>query len=980
MRITLQKLITTVIALTIGLAAFAQTGKINGKVIDKKNGEELIGVSVSVEGTSFGASTDLEGRFNIVNLKPGTYNLNLSYVGYIKKQLVGIVVKGGESSTINVALEGSSKELSEVVVQGELKKESASALLIQQKNSVTVSDGISADVIKKSPDNTTSDAMKRISGTSIQDNKFAIIRGLNDRYNSAYINGAPLPSTESDRKAFSFDIIPSNMVDNMVITKSGSPDLPGDFTGGLITINTKDIPEKKFISVGFGTSINSITTGKSGIQSTTTGKTDWLGLDDGTRKVPTDIAGRGFYHGNNQTIAEKAAASQKFQDNWSTNRISSLPLNYSLQIAGGNMFKFGKKNEFGYILSGSYNNSYRNTSVDRNRFNKPMIGDENQLLSSYTDETTKHELLTGAMANFGLKLNGNHKFSFKNAYTINTENVAQIRTGIDSYLDEQVPLVKNTYLSYQQNQLFTSQLIGEHFLTKSKLKVKWVLNYNKIKRDIPDFRRFSTRSTLMDPSTGEYTPYGAQVSNSIDITQTGRFFSTLDENIKSAGADFQLPIGFFTGKKIKTVVKVGGFIQQRKRDFQARAFGYRLRFVSDPNSVYNYQKFIQGNLDTLFSKNKLNDTLYIDEDFRPQDVYSAESNLKAAYVMFDQRMFSRFRVVYGARFESYQQILNTFELNQSPPKPLTIDTTFNDILPSINLTYELTEKVNLRLSGFRSLARPEFRELAPFAFYDFNLNTTVSGKPNLARTRINNYDFRFEYFPGEGQLISGSLFYKEFTNAIESLNELPGSDPLLSYTSDANATNYGLEVEIRKNFDFLDKLFGTKLLFRNFIFTMNYARIFSEVKIEGSAAAAGIGTRPLQGQSPSIINSSIQYYNPNSGLSVAIFVNRVGRRIAFVREKNGLIPDLWENPRTVVDLSIARKIYKGLEAKFTIGDLLAQDLIFYQDNNKNGKFDDVSIKQRIDSNIPASVKANFDNTVYRFTNGYNVSIGASYKF
>lgn len=961
-----------------GYSAKAQTGKIAGKVIDKKTAEELIGVSVSVEGTSFGASTDLNGDFVINNLKPGTYTINVSYVGYIKKQFANVSVKNNEITPMNISLEPSTRDLKEVVVQGELRKENASALLIQQKNSVSVSDGISADVIKKSPDNTTSDVMKRISGTSIQDNKFAIIRGLNDRYNSAYINGAPLPSTESDRKAFSFDIIPSNMVDNMIITKSGSPDLPGDFTGGLITINTKDIPEKKFVSVGFGASMNSITTFKGGVQSATKGSTDFIGLDDGTRKLPEGIAERGFYH--TQTVAEKAAASQKFEDNWSLDRNASLPINYSLQVAGGNNYKFGKKNEFGYILSGSYNNNYRNTSVERNRFNKPITVEENQLISAYTDETTKHELLTGAMANFGLKINGNHKITFKNALTINTENVAQIRTGVDSYLDEQVPLVRNNYYSYQQNQLLTSQLIGEHFLTRAKLKAKWILNYNKIKRDIPDFRRFSTRATLIDPATGEYTPYAAQISNSIDITQTGRFFSTLDENIKSVGFDVQRPIEFLTGKKVKTEVKVGGFIQQRTRDFQARAFGYRFRFVSDPNSQYNYQKYIQSSIDTIFSKSKLNDTLYIDEDFRPQDVYSAESNLKSAYIMFDQRLFGRLRAVYGVRFESYQQKLNTFELNQSPPKPLTIDTTFVDWLPSINLTFELTSKINLRLSRFRSLARPEFRELAPFAFYDFNLNTTVSGKPNLARTRIYNSDLRIEYFPGEGQLLSASLFYKEFTNAIESLNEVQGSDALLSYTSDANATNYGFELEVRKNFDFLDRLFGTKMLFRNFTFTMNYARIISEVKIEGAAAADGFGTRPLQGQSPYIINSSLQYFEPKTGLSVAIFVNRIGRRIAFVREKNGLIPDLWENPRTIVDFSVARRIYKGLEAKFTIGDLLAQDLVFYQDNNKNGKFDDVTIKQHTDPNIPISEKSNFDNVIYRYTNGVNISIGLSYKF
>ncbi len=974
----LLKAITTFLILFTSTVLYAQTGQISGKIIDKKTGEDLIGVSLSVQGTSFGATTNYEGKFNIVNLKPGVYVINISYVGYIKKQIDGILVKAGETTTLNIGLEEATQELKEVVIKTELRKENSNALLIQQRNAVSVSDGISADVIKKSPDNTTSDVMKRVSGTSIQDNKFAVIRGLNDRYNSAYINGAPLPSTESDRKAFSFDIFPANMIDNMIITKTASPDLPGDFAGGLITINTKDIPEKKFTSIGFSAGFHSITTFKEGVKANNSGSLDWLGIDDGTRALPNNINGRGFYH--TMTAAEKSQQSLNFNDNWSYTRDQSMPLNFSLQISTGDAFKIRKKNEFGYIITGSYNNSYRNTVVERNRYNKPLTAVENQMISNFFDETTKHEILSGVMANFAYRLGSNHKFAFKNAFTLNTENITQLRTGVADFLDEQRPLVRNNYYTYQQNQLITSQLLGEHFFTAAKVKLKWVLNYNNIVRDIPDFRRFSTRAVLTDPALGEYTPYAAQLSNNIDITQAGRFFSNLEENISSAGFDIQRPIELLTGKKLKTEVKVGAFVQQRKRDFQARAFGYRLRQVFNSNSQYNYQSYIQANLDTIFRKDKLNDTLQLDEDFRPQDVYTAESRLYAAYIMMDQRLFTRLRLVYGVRFESYRQTLNTFELNQNPPRPLAIDTVFNDWLPSINLAYSITEKINVRLSGSKSLARPEFRELAPFAFYDFNLNTVVTGKPNLSRTRINNYDFRLEYFPGEGQLISGSLFYKEFRNAIESVNEFIGSDPVLSYTSDANATNYGFEVELRKNFDFIDRLLGTSNVFRNFTITANYARIISEVRIQGSAAAQGIGNRPLQGQSPYILNTSLQYFNPKNNLSVALFVNRVGRRIAFVREKNGLVPDLWENPRTVVDFSISKRVMKSFDVKFTIGDILAQDLVFYQDNNGNGRFDDIPLNQRLDPNIPIETKDKFDNTMFRYTMGYTVSLGVSYKF
>lgn len=963
------KLLLAVLVI-LGQTVFAATtGKIAGKVIDKKTGEELIGVTIVIEGTTFGAATDFEGKFQIANVQPGTYNLVASYVSYTKKTIKGVEVKAGEVTSVSITLEESSKELKEVVVQGTLKKETSSALLIQQKKNVSISDGISADMIKKTPDATTGDVMKRVSGTSIQDNKFAVIRGLNDRYNTAYINGAPLPSSESDRKAFSFDIFPSNMLDNMVITKTASPDLPGDFAGGLITINTRDIPEKKFISFSTGVSYHSLTTGKAGIGYNGS-STDWLGFDDGKRQLPEGIPDRGAYNSDPNKIEN----ARKFDDDWTLLRKNALPINFSFGLSGGNSYKIGKKNEFGFIVSGSYSNSRKNTFVERNQFNRPMDGQDNQIVRSYQDTITKDEILAGVMANFGYKIGNNHKIAFKNALTLNSENITTARGGIDDYTTEQLPIVNNVYFNFNQSRLLTNQLIGDHYLPSKKLKIKWVLNNNNINRTIPDFRRYSSQATLIDPENG-YTPFQAKFTNSNpDITQNGRFFSTMKENISSAGIDLQRPMAELSGKHVKTELKVGGFYQLRKRDFQARAFAPILK-----KQGLDRLKFLEGSLDTIFRNDLYDQDYYWDEDYRAQDVYTASSNLAAAYLMLDQRLASRIRLAYGVRFESYRQSVGSFELNSSPPVPLNIDTVFNDFLPSLNFTYELTEKTNLRFSASRTVARPEFREIASFSFYDFNINTVVTGKSSLTRTRINNFDVRYEYYPGEGQMLSASLFYKTFQNPIEMIYEFRGSDTYLSYSSQAKATNYGIELEVRKNFDFLDKAFGTTWI-RDFSFTLNYALIFSEVKFDENVSLDKFGTRPLQGQSPYILNTSLQYYNQKHAFSVAIFANRIGRRIAFVREINGLIPDLWENPRTVIDISISKRIWKGLEAKFAVNDILAQDLVFYWDNNANGKLDTFDKDALVKANIPQGDRYKMDNDVFRYKMGYTLSFSLSYKF
>jgi hypothetical protein len=358
-----------------------------------------------------------------------------------------------------------------------------------------------------------------------------------------------------------------------------------------------------------------------------------------------------------------------------------------MQLSGGNSYKVGKKDEFGFIVSASYSNSVKNSYVERNQFNRPLDAIDNQIVRSYQDTITKNETLMGVMANFGYKIGTKSKISFKNAYTINGEDQTILRSGNDDYTSEQMPLVRNTYYNFSQSKLLTSQLTGEHFISSAKTKVKWVLNNNVIDRQVPDFRRYSTFSTMMDAGTGEYTPYAAKITSSNpDITQTGRFYSSLNEVIRSAGLDLQKPLEFVTNKKLKTEAKVGGFIQGRSRDFEARAFAPVLKL-----SGLERNKFLEGSLDTMFQAANYSKDFYFDEDFRAQDEYTASSSLKAGYLMLDQRVYSRLRLVYGVRFESYKQTLNSFELNSNPPLPLSVDTVFNDWLPSINATYELTE-------------------------------------------------------------------------------------------------------------------------------------------------------------------------------------------------------------------------------------------------------------------------------------------------
>lgn len=913
-------------------------GSVKGKVLDSKTGELLPGVVVFVEGTSIGTSTDMDGNFMLKNIPVGSHNITFKFIGYTSKSITDVKIKKGEITSFDITLESSQNELTEVVVTATVNKESNTALLLQQKNSAVVSDGISSEAIKRTPDKSTSDVLKRVSGASIQENKFAVIRGLNDRYNAAYINGAPLPSSESDRKAFAFDIFPANMLDNLVIIKTATPDLPAEFAGGIIQINTKSIPEENFQSVSIGSAYNTITTGKDQLYYKG-GKTDWLGIDDGTRAMPDVIPDKENFP---IKIDDQAALAKQTNVDWALYNKKFSP-NYSFQYSFGRNIPI-KNQILGITAAITYNRTNNYNETLRRAYTSNSNDNSNipsQIDYDYLDKTYSEQTLAGALANVSYKINDNNSIAFKNLYSINSDDRVIERTGETNPLESNPTLLKSTARWFTSNKVYSGQLNGDHYLPKTKIRINWLGGLSKIEREIPNLRRsvYTRLQSLNDPS--DPNPYDTVYTASVSMSSVGQgygggmFWSKNEETIYSGKID--VSYNFPIGKQIKNEIKIGGFAQTRSRDFSARQLGYTQYGKVGGNVTFNNsllhldenEIFSSANMGLIspptITSNGVGGFKIVDGT-RYSDAYAASSNLQATYLMFDNRYKSFLRLIWGARAENFSQKLDAVKSDKSK---LNLATTKLDVLPSANLILSVTEKQNVRFSYSQTLNRPEYRELAPFAFYDFNTQFVLSGYDSLQRAKIHNADVRYEFYPGRGQLVSVSGFYKKFQNPIEQISR-PDVISEISFRNVPTATNYGTEIEFRVLLGSLLKKDSCRFLNNLTAFT-NLAIIRSQVDV-ADVIGAEKSSRPLQGQSPYVLNGGIQYLDNELGYSISASLNRVGTRIFIVGNVNE--PTIWENGRTFLDLQLTKSFWKKkIELKFNAQNVLAQEQIFYQNRN-----------------------------------------------
>ena len=913
--------------------SFAQKGKIEGTVTDTKTGMPLTGVSVIIKDTKKGTSTDIQGHYIITVDTIQKTSLIFTYGG-ATLQVDEIEVKENTITVQNISFTQNEKIENVVIVKStsNSKKETAAALITFQKNTNTVASVISAEAIRRSPDRNTGEILKRTPGTSLQDGRFIVVRGLADRYNQAMLNGILLTSTEPDRKTFSFDLIPSQIIDNIIINKAFVPEYPGEWAGGLIQVNTKDIPAKNFFAIQTGTGFNTQTTGKVFLKEAQGGKTDWLGIDDGTRNLPATYLGKSSFDtiGTVGSIAGKTTVGKGLRNSWSPLK-TTAPLNASLQMNGGFVGKlFGKK--IGGSLGVSYNKSYkyqvllnRNNNLDNNG----VFG----ITSTFDDGKYVQETNLGGLASLSVQLNSLHKISGKVLVNVNGSNSVLSRSGIDGER-QGAALIGNDF-TFKQNTFFTSQLNGEHGVTK-KIKLKWYGAFNILDGYIPDQRR------LLYEKTTPTSAYEAVISNTLSQKSGSRIFQSLSDYIYTGGGDANYTFDAF---KNKQAVKVGYMIQVKDRLFDAQLFAnylpkdnLALRQLS-PDKIFAPENFGDGTgsnfaFDAIKNKN-----------FR----YIANTILNAGFVQFDNQFGKKFRAVWGLRIEKYDQLIGS--VKKYDPRHFVTNQT--DFLPGLNLTYKLNNKTNIRLSASQTVIRPELRELASLSLYDFELNASVNGDPKLKRTKIINTDLRYELYPRAGEVFSVGAFYKNFKNPIEQFfNEDGGGS--FSFLNPTGAYSYGVEIELRK------KLNAIALL-KNFTFQTNFSLIKSNVK----DAVLDLN-RPLQGQSNYMINAGLLYDLEKIGLNVTTLFNMIGRRIYVVGGTGGFsgTPNVWEAPRPLLDFQIAKKVLKNKgEIKLNITDIINAKQIFYQNNTKNGNFE-------FDKNKDA----------YRFTRLNGTTFGLTFNY
>jgi len=911
-------LILSVFLLAAGVLAQGK-GTLRGTITDNSNNDPLIGANILINGTTLGTSTDLDGKYSIKNIPAGTYSVTVSYISYKTMTVSNVLVSADKPVTLSLSLEPAFTEIEEVVVTAEALKNTEASLLKIQKNSVNIVDGLSAEMIKKTNSSDGTEILKKMTGVTIADGKYAYIRGVSERYNNTLLNGASLPSTDPEKRSFSYDLFPASLVENMITSKSFTPDKPGDFSGGLVEISTIEFPDKFILDGGYSSSFNSMTTFKK-FRTYSGGKTDYLGFDDGTRSLPSRVPDAKL----NRTTPDLAAISKSFANNWGSESETALN-NNSFKLNMGNKYELGDDHIIGYNASASYGQSYENRDVIK----KASYTFEG-LRYDYSGMTSTRSVNWNAMLNTSWKFNQTNKISLKNMYSVNTDDESTFYKGDYFYTNQSREV---TALRYVSRDLLSSQLMGSHsFMILSGLSWNWNLNFAQSNRNEPDLRRYVYFDDLVDPAG----------KKRLDMTNAypSRFYGSLDD--KSRGFGSSATLKFFENPSLPNL-KAGFNIDRKDRQFDARSFAFK-NTAGIPDSI------LSSNIETIFQEKYFNlnpaKGIAVSEDTKASDSYDAGQTVTAVYAMTEFEPLSDLKVVTGLRYESSTQKMKTTDILGNP---VDLNSDYQDFLPALSLTYLLSEDINLRAAASRTLARPEFRELAPFQYFDFLASELVEGNPALKEAAITNYDLRAEFFTGPGELIAVSLFYKQFKNPIEQVYKSASSfEPIRTFDNATEAKNFGAELEVRKN---IGLTLGLDFL-TDLSFVGNGSLIDS--KVEGIGSGFQVSSRPLQGQASYVLNAGLYYDNTTDGISGSVSWNRVGEKIAKVGFAG--LGDIIEMPRNQVDLSFGILLAESFDLKLGVRDLLAEDYVQIQKS-------------------PVG-----DKDAERYNRGRTVTAGISYRF
>lgn len=913
----------------------AYAADIKGKVTDSTTGEPLIGATIQIDGTPKATATDIDGLFAFSGLdENANYTLTIKYISYKTKKIDGVRAEA-QPQAIEIKLTPDEQTLNEVTVTGVARKNTEIAVIQMTKSSPVIVSNVSAQEITKTQDTNAGEVIRRVPGVSLIDDKFVMVRGLSQRYNNVWINGGAVPSSEADSRAFSFDLIPSSQIDNMQIIKTPSPEYPADYTGGFITITTKDIPAENTAELSVGGNWNDITSFSDFKYAKGSG-TDFLGFDSGMR---------GLNGGINSTLNSIAGNGVDLLNNHLNNdwRVRNMNPVGDLKLSGslGRRWKLGDR-QLGMIAAFNYSNEYRKYEDMQNNLYGVYDADKDQsnYLRYSVDDQYNHNVRLGAMLNFTLlSADGNSKYQLKNIFNQIGNDRYTWREGLSAQSDNE----NSAEYYYRSRTTYNGQITGKHTFALDELD--WSASYSYANRNVPDRRRYLINDAL--------EPGVMQLTSPNDIS---REWTKLDEHIVSAAVNdkHDFKFGSFTPS-----LKFGAYGEYRTRKYTTRDFIYNWNAASNtlPDGFRQFDLSEMLSDESYFGA----DRLYLLEEQHMRNNYKGNNYLGAGYFAANIPL-GNFNIYAGLRYEydHMELITNTRDNAESP---FSHNYEYNDLFPSVNTTYKINDKHQLRLSYGKTVNRPEFREVSPSVFYDFDLASNVQGNTDLKPCYIQNVDFRYEFYPSKGELISIAAFYKYFDSPIEWTYTVTGGTSLVySYMNAQRANNYGIELDIRKDLSFIG--------LPGFSWSFNGALIKSRVKFEAGSKEED---RPMQGQSPYLVNTGLFYKNDKLQLDVALLYNRIGKRIIGVGRSEGTtsgnealrVPDSYEMPRDVIDLSASKKFGNHWELKLSIRDLLAQKVYYKQ-------FADVHYSNGTSREVEQITRA--------YKPGRNIGVSAVYKF
>ena len=908
------KLITglIIIVFSASLQLYGQTGSIAGTIVDKANSESLIGATIVIDGTTIGTTSDIEGNFTLKSIKPGRYNLKISYISYNTKVIENVKVEPRKTTRISAELETNLQALTDVNITAVRKTNTEISMISDIKATPFVATGISGQQISKTLDKDASEVVRRVPGITIMDDRFLVVRGLSQRYNNVWLNNSATPSAEADVKAFSFDIIPSSMIDNIMIFKSPAAELPADFAGGFVKIATKNMPDKNSMVLSYNTGINEGTTFGE-FYKYDGSKTDFLGFDDGTRALPKDMPAHlnQYESATNPAVREKITAlGREMTKNWLAEKSNAFP-DQKLLVGINRKFKISN-HDFGNTTALTYSLTNNSDNINIDDYSIYDFGnDKPSYLNEFTDKSYTESARISLMHNWSFFLGKRSKIEFRNLFNQAGFTRTTTRDGREWYNDGRY--IKSEEMRYLSRTIYSGQLAGYHTLDKTgDLKVDWLMGYSLSVKNEPDTKRYRYIQSQQDSSV-----YMLLFSDQADLSSMSRMWIHLNENAISGSLNLNYKMNI---SGFRPELKAGFYFENKDRKFVARNFGY-----ARGSSESTFGKTTLP-IDQIFTDGNINltDGIKLMEVTSLSDSYTASNLQIAGYLSARFPITSKLNLYSGIRIEKNRQTLSSYK--QGSTIKIDVDRDTINIFPSANLTYNFTDKSLFRLAYGMTVNRPEFREIAPFYYVDFEMSAGIYGAPDIKQAYIHNFDIRYEYYPSNGETFNVGVFYKHFSDPIEQV--ILGNSPTqYSYENVKSAYSAGVEAEARKSLGFIKGL-------NNFSLVMNASFINSKVRFAPGSLSRN---RPLEGQSPFIINTGLFYQNDDKGLMFSILYNVIGKRIAAVGRPSPNswedIPDIYEMPRNLIDLTFSKMIGKRIEIKGGIKDLLNEKVEYLQKVN-----------------------------------------------